>query len=56
MGVDREHLAPCPRCGANLLGNDATEEPDCWRYVCVSCGHVSRWRFDDVVPMLVRDP
>lgn len=58
MGLGREYEAPCPRCSVNLL--DTAElvvpEDDCWRYTCGLCDHVSRWRFDDVVPMLVRDP
>lgn len=58
MGLDREHLAPCPRCNANLLETAAIAEPenDNWRYVCGECGLVSRWSFADPVPMLVRDP
>lgn len=51
----REHIAPCPRCGANVLesgrfvgGTDGLSSLEC------PCGLISRWDMRAAVPLLVR--
>ena len=59
-GPTKELLMRCPKCDHNLASNDHESLVWCmggpvYCYACVTCGHASRWLFDALVPIRLKD-